>query len=782
MRMGRFSGGIPRHGPKRSGLVSLSALMRHVAAAMVLSFANLSMAVAEVYTSPPMLIDFYFNPAVVDLVSDRAEVEANLELSDALSGVGGVSCLIESPSGWIHIGTGTAAPSSGDRSRGVFTILFHVPQYLEEGNWHVDYCRAADQVGNLSTWTYPSLTALGFEADFHAGFLPGRPTAAISSYMDEKHIRGNSFTVKAELTQGGPEDVSPTLGVRFDVRPLPSGSFVPIHPRHLNQPNPDVRYPYFTHWDVSIVPDGDYELRAVAYALDGTADPSPETIRMTIDHSGAIDIDENFTSDSIQESRTAVDDGMENYVVSGDWTATNSAAEIFIPEGALIPLADTAILSFPDPAGEAPLLDPIDRSLGMFIEFSFQSGETNLEEMHRADLLVSYSDYDQDGYLDGTDIRESHLEMRYFDPIAGVYKRFRWRVLPEHNMVHVSTPFSGRFAVVPAPWRWMALENAQRACIDEMGKSGAKVNQLQLKENERCLMDFQNGKLVAPMTFDGCMTADRKGRVQRAEDKMAVREASKCDPIDAPPRFTHVDSETVGTAAVEGALELNYQIFGEPSMVEANLATKADDKDVARCQLEMLKRAGKVESAVVKELNKVTKRALKDETVDSDAALENALWSVFSSNDKVERAQGALDRGVDRKCAAVQAAPASVFPGSCGEGDPSLSEVEACVIAAARCVACVKVNAFDDLKLDCDQADDGGSNESCPFSARDSGGSGWTNADCFPTSLPESAPEIAKLCVALANSAPDMPFTPEVYEGLPNDCKAIVFPECRGGV
>ena len=40
--------------------------------------------------------------------------------------------------------------------------------------------------------------------------------------------------------------------------------------------------------------------------------------------------------------------------------------------------------------------------------------------------------------------------------------------------------------------------------------------------------------------------------------------------------------------------------------------------------------------------------------------------------------------------------------------------VEACAIAAARCEACLKINAFDDLNLDCDQADDQFANESCP--------------------------------------------------------------------
>ena len=60
------------------------------------------------------------------------------------------------------------------------------------------------------------------------------------------------------------------------------------------------------------------------------------------------------------------------------------------------------------------------------------------------------------------------------------------------------------------------------------------------------------------------------------------------------------------------------------------------------------------------------------------------------------------------------------------------------------------------------------------------GGSGQlTNADCFPTSLPASAPTIAKLCVGLAKKAPDMVFTSRDYHGMPEDCRPIVKSKCR---
>ena len=247
-----------------------------------------------------------------------------------------------------------------------------------------------------------------------------------------------------------------------------------------------------------------------------------------------------------------------------------------------------------------------------------------------------------------------------------------------------------------------------------MDKNGEKVNKAQLKENERCLREFQADRLVATMTFDACTTADEKGRVDRAEERTATREAKKCDSLDEPPPFAYTDSATVNRTAVKGALALTYEIFGGPPVLDDNLVTRAENKEMAKCQLEMLKRADKLENSVLKEVIKAKKKALKDETVNSGAALEAKLWAVFSSNDKINRAQDRLRKRVDRKCAVLPAAPDAIFPGACREGNPNLNEVEACVIAAARCGACLKINAFDDLNLDCDQADDQTANRSCP--------------------------------------------------------------------
>jgi alpha-tubulin suppressor-like RCC1 family protein len=268
-------------------------------------------------------------------------------------------------------------------------------------------------------------------------------------------------------------------------------------------------------------------------------------------------------------------------------------------------------------------------------------------------------------------------------------------------------------AIVAAP-EPISLTKPQQACVNAMNKSGEKVNKAQLWENERCLRDFQEEALVAPMTFGACMTADRKGRVQRVEERTVMRREMKCDSLDLPPPIAYTSSATVNAAAVDGALALTHAIFGGPPVLDTNLVTRADDRKTARCQFEMLKRADNLVNTVLKEVVKAKKRALRDDTVDSEAAFEAKLQAVLSSNERLDRTEDRFVRWVDGKCANLQTTPDTIFPGECGEGSSNLSEVAACVIAAARCKACSTVNAFDDLNLDCDQADDQTVNWSCP--------------------------------------------------------------------
>jgi hypothetical protein len=154
----------------------------------------------------------------------------------------------------------------------------------------------------------------------------------------------------------------------------------------------------------------------------------------------------------------------------------------------------------------------------------------------------------------------------------------------------------------------------------------------------------------------------------------------------------------VNGAAVDGALALIDAIFGDP-VDDANLATRKagkEEKSVAKCQLEMLKQANKLENTVLKVMNKAKKKALKE--VSGSAGLE-ALLNIALGSDKVVKTAMNLIKEVDKKCLALPD-PDTIFPGACT--NPDLRVVEDCVNAAARRQACLKMETFDDLDLNCD--------------------------------------------------------------------------------
>ena len=75
-----------------------------------------------------------------------------------------------------------------------------------------------------------------------------------------------------------------------------------------------------------------------------------------------------------------------------------------------------------------------------------------------SDLVVSYSDADQDGYVDGSGIPESSLELRQYDAATGIYVPVpSWTVMTEHNQVHTATSSTGKFGIVPEPSRWLMI-------------------------------------------------------------------------------------------------------------------------------------------------------------------------------------------------------------------------------------------------------------------------------------------------------------------------------------
>ena len=87
--------------------------------------------------------------------------------------------------------------------------------------------------------------------------------------------------------------------------------------------------------------------------------------------------------------------------------------------GALTSPTDTTVLIFPDPAGEEPLLDPSEQGIGAFVDLALQSGQTDFESGLTSDLILSYSDHDQDGFVDGTGHSRGRTRTSTLRPCCG---------------------------------------------------------------------------------------------------------------------------------------------------------------------------------------------------------------------------------------------------------------------------------------------------------------------------------------------------------------------------
>lgn len=400
-------------------------------------------------TAAPQLIDFDFNPAAIDTEAGEATVQASFVAGDDLSGVASVEAVFTAPGPAAQsLDCVSGFPDSGSSLTGTFTCPMPFPRYSVEGTWTVTEVNVRDAVGNGAHYTTPDLTFMGFPVHLTLGFRPGAPRAAISAPAAGRSIRGDSVTVAARLIEGDPAAISRTAGVRLEYRALPSGAFTPIPARDPAQPNPDATWPYFIHWDVTGLPSGDYELRAVAHDAAGAPDPAPGAIAITLAGAAGGDIEENVDPQGHQGNRTAVGGAAGGQAATGGRTVRDTLAGITLPQGAVSLPADAVLTFFPDEAAETARLEQPDQSLGAFVDVTLESGQATLAHGLAAGIDIYYGDADQDGVVDQTTIREEDLELRRLDVASDTYvAQSPWIVLTGHNLVHGASTGLGRFAL-----------------------------------------------------------------------------------------------------------------------------------------------------------------------------------------------------------------------------------------------------------------------------------------------------------------------------------------------
>ena len=127
-------------------------------------------------TTPPTLVSFDFEPKVVDVTQSDQTIKVTVQLKDDLSGVsngvrGGYGVLAPnvgfvSPSGKQSASVMFISTSkflvSGDMLNGTYMDNMTLPQYSENGKWHIDYFYLVDNAGNDKSLNETEIEKLGF--------------------------------------------------------------------------------------------------------------------------------------------------------------------------------------------------------------------------------------------------------------------------------------------------------------------------------------------------------------------------------------------------------------------------------------------------------------------------------------------------------------------------------------------------------------------------------------------------------------------------------------------
>lgn len=239
--------------------------------------------------------------------------------------------------------------------------------------------------------------------------------AAIKDPHSGKRINGNRVTVIAEIVHGEEFQVSSVL---FQYRPRGGVTWSSINAANRNHPNPDLNAPYFVHWDVTVLPDGDYDLRAVAEDTSGNADPSAPFVTVAVGRTDA-DITETLLADGDIKKEQAINNAV-NSVVQSAAAEQPWITKVTVPSGA-VTIATVTLSIVNNPRG-APVQTAELNPIGQAAQIELSNGQHLFANDRSAEIVMTYRDEDGDGVVDGTAIKAELLRIYSYDAAAGAWK------------------------------------------------------------------------------------------------------------------------------------------------------------------------------------------------------------------------------------------------------------------------------------------------------------------------------------------------------------------------
>ncbi|MDD5305335.1 MAG: hypothetical protein PHS14_19735, partial [Elusimicrobia bacterium] len=256
--------------------------------------------------------------------------------------------------------------------------------------------------------------------------------AAIKEPESGRRINGDRVTLLGELAYGAPSDVSQ---IAFQYKLAASTAWLSVPAADFNHSNPDLDFPYFVHWDVTVLPAGSYDLRAVAYDANGVPDPAPPAVRVAVDPVNP-DISESRTVDGSIKKDQTVSSAVTSVVETAGAGASDPTVRVTIPVGAVS--AATATVSVTANPAITTAAPSGQTMVGSSIKIGLSNGQSALNGT--AAISLTYPD---------TVRYPSLLQIYYLNEATGRWSRdFSSTVDTSSRTVTGNTPHFSTFALM----------------------------------------------------------------------------------------------------------------------------------------------------------------------------------------------------------------------------------------------------------------------------------------------------------------------------------------------
>ncbi|MBI5573110.1 MAG: T9SS type A sorting domain-containing protein [Elusimicrobia bacterium] len=236
--------------------------------------------------------------------------------------------------------------------------------------------------------------------------VTGSATANIRIPKEGKRVRGNAVTVIADST-------SETTAVMFQYKNS-DGKWIDIS-------TVDKKPPYAVYWNLSSLPNGKYLIRAIAYDSLNLPDTNPaettvhiDDVNWDISEDGNPSMHPNVQHIKQEKIPAASQQTNETEVMTADGTGA------IVPEGivekeSVLEIKTLAQENLPLPTASS--LQPID----VFRDYNFSDGKSEFEK--DLTIILPYPDENNDGIVDGTDVKTESLEIYYLDEKNSEWKK-----------------------------------------------------------------------------------------------------------------------------------------------------------------------------------------------------------------------------------------------------------------------------------------------------------------------------------------------------------------------